>query len=192
MILPIVLYGDPILKKKAEEIAPGYKGLQELITNMFETMYAADGVGFAAPQMGLSISLFVVDSSPFVDDYPEAKDFKRIFINPEIISEEGEEWRFNEGCLSFPALREDVIRKPIIQIRYLDENFMPHEDTFDGINARIIQHEYDHLKGIVFVDRITYLKKTLIKKKLTEIINGNVNPTYKVKAYVKKKIIRKK
>jgi len=187
MILPIVLYGDPILKKKAEEINSRYQGLQELIDNMFETMYAADGVGFAAPQLGLSVALFVVDSSPFADDYPEAKDFKKVFINPEILSEEGEEWRFNEGCLSFPALREDVVRKPNILIRYLDENFVAHEDKFDGINARVIQHEYDHLKGIVFVDRITYLKKTLIKKKLIEIINGNVNPSYKVKAYVKKK-----
>ena len=152
MILPIILYGDPILKKKAEEIAPSYEGLQELVNNMFETMYAADGVGFAAPQMGLSIALFVVDSSPFVDDYPEAKDFKKIFINPEILAEEGEEWRFNEGCLSFPALREDVMRKPIIHIRYQDENFVQHEDKYDGINARIIQHEYDHLKGKLIID----------------------------------------
>ena len=187
MILPIVLYGDPILKKKAEEITKGYQGLQDLVNNMFETMYAADGVGFAAPQLGLSIALFVVDASPFADDYPDAKDFKKVFINPEIITESGVEWRFNEGCLSFPALREDVIRKPNIHIRYLDENFVEHNDKFEGISARVIQHEYDHLKGIVFIDRITYLKKTLIKKKLIEIINGNVNPSYKVKAYVKKK-----
>ena len=187
MILPIVLYGDPILKKKAEDITSASEELQTLIDNMFETMYAADGVGLAAPQVGSSINLFVIDTDPFAEDFPEGKDFKQVFINPEIISEEGDEWRFNEGCLSFPALREDVMRKPVVKIRYQNEKFVEHERTYDGIVARVIQHEYDHLKGIVFVDKITYLKKTLIKKRLIEIINGNVNATYKVKAYVKKK-----
>jgi len=187
MILPIVLFGDPILKKKAENVIPSHEGLKELIDNMFETMYAADGVGLAAPQVGQSISLFVIDTDPFADDFPEGKGFKQVFINPEIIAEEGKEWRFNEGCLSFPALREDVMRKPRVRIRFQDENFIEHEDTYDGIVARVIQHENDHLRGVVFVDRITYLKKTLINKKLIEISNGNVNATYKVKAFVKKK-----
>ena len=187
MILPIVLYGDPILKKKAEKLSSDYEGLQILIDNMYETMYAAEGVGLAAPQVGASINLFVVDASPFAEDYIDAVNFKKVFINPEILSEEGEEWRFNEGCLSFPALRQDVMRKPNILIRYQDEKFVEHEESFKGIAARIIQHEYDHLKGIVFVDRITYLKKTLIKKKLQDIIDGNVDPSYKVKAYVLRK-----
>jgi len=187
MIVPIVLYGDPILKKKAGAIEPGHEGLKDIIANMFETMYAADGVGLAGPQVGEPLALFVIDSSPFADDYPEAKDFKKVFINPEIISEEGEPWLFNEGCLSFPALREDVLRKPLVKIKYQDEDFTWHEDTFDGINARVIQHEYDHLKGVVFVDRISFLKKTMVKKKLQAISEGNVKATYKVKAYIPKR-----
>ena len=187
MILPIVLYGDPILKKKSAVIEPEHEGLKELIDNMFETMYSADGVGLAAPQVGEALALFVVDSSPFADEYPEAKNFKKVFINPEIISEEGEPWLFNEGCLSFPALREDVLRIPIVKIKYQDENFKWYEDTFDGINARVIQHEYDHLKGVVFVDRISFLKKTMVKKKLQAISEGNVKASYKVKVYIPKK-----
>lgn len=187
MILPIVLYGDPVLKKKTELVKADHPGLNELVENMFETMHLADGVGLAGPQVGFSLALFVIDASPFADDYPEAKDFKRVFINPEILSEEGEEWLFNEGCLSFPALREDVMRKPVVYLRYQDEQFNKHEEKFDGIIARIIQHEYDHLKGVVFVDRISYLKKTLIKNKLVEIIKGNVKASYKFKVYVKKK-----
>jgi len=186
MILPIVLYGDPVLKKQTALVPEDYKDLKALIDNMFETMYSADGVGLAAPQVGLSLSLFVVDASPFEDEYPDAKDFKRTFINPEIIKEEGEEWLFNEGCLSFPALREDVIRKPIITLRYQDENFITHEQQFEGIVARIIQHEYDHLQGTVFVDKISFLKKTLIKNKLLDITKGHVKANYKVKVYTKK------
>jgi len=187
MIVPIVLYGDPVLKKKTEKVNKDTPALKELIENMFETMYAADGVGLAAPQVGLSLSLFIVDSSPFADEYPEAKDFKKVFINPEIVSEEGDEWLFNEGCLSFPALREDVWRKPRVKLKYQDENFNTFEELFDGINARVIQHEYDHLNGVVFVDRISYLKKTLHKKKLLSIIDGDVKTTYKVKPYKHKK-----
>lgn len=187
MVLPIILYGDPVLKKKTEEILPGHVGLNEFVTNMFETMYEADGVGLAAPQVGISLALFVVDAAPFADDYPESANFKKVFINPQIISEEGEEWLFNEGCLSFPALREDVLRKPVVTIKYQDENFNTFEETYTGLNARIIQHEYDHLNGVVFVDRISYLKKTLIKNKLADISKGQVKASYKVKAYTKRK-----
>jgi len=187
MILPIVLYGNPVLKKATEEVLENHNNLKELIDNMFETMYAADGVGLAAPQIGLSLALFIIDASAFEDEYPEAKDFKKVFINPEIISEDGEEWLFNEGCLSFPSLREDVLRKPTIKIKFQDENFKWHEKTYDGIIARIIQHEYDHLNGVVFVDRISYLKKTLVKKKLKDIVDGNVNTSYKVKVIKKRK-----
>ncbi|MDD3876411.1 MAG: peptide deformylase [Bacteroidales bacterium] len=181
MILPIVLFGDPILKKRVEDVSPEQKDLKEFIENMYETMYAADGVGLAAPQVGKSINLFIMDASTFADEYPDAKDFKKVFINPEMIEESGEEWLFNEGCLSFPHLREEVLRKPKIIINYLDENFVEHEETYEGIIARIIQHEYDHLRGIVFVDRLTFLKKQLIKNKLINISKGNVNAPYKVK-----------
>ncbi len=181
MILPIVGYGNPILKKKAGEIDSTYPGLQEFIDNMWETMYNASGVGLAAPQVGKSIRLFIIDASPFEDEEEELKDFKKVFINPEILEESGEEWIFNEGCLSFPDLREDVLRKPKIKIRYEDENFETHEEEYEGIAARIIQHEYDHVEGVVLVDRISPLKRRLIRKKLQGIIKGNVNPAYKMK-----------
>ena len=181
MILPIVGYGNPVLKKKAGEIDQSYPNLKELIDDMWETMYNASGVGLAAPQVGKSIRLFMIDASPFEDEEPDLKAFKKIFINAQILEETGEEWLFNEGCLSFPDLREDVMRKPKIRISYQDENFETREEEFEGIAARIIQHEYDHIDGVVFVDRISPLKRRLIKNKLTNIIKGTVNPAYKMK-----------
>jgi peptide deformylase len=188
MILPIISYGDPILKKKAQEIGKSYPNLKELIDNMFETMYAAPGVGLAAPQIGLSIRLITIDATGYSDeDNPQLDGFKRAFINAQIIEEEGEEWLFNEGCLSFPTLREDILRKPKIHIQYYDENFEYHDEWFDGILARIIQHEYDHTEGIVFIDRLSSLKKQLIKGKLNDIMTGNVEVNYKMKFAKKKK-----
>jgi peptide deformylase len=188
MILPIIAYGDPILKKKTLEIGKNYPNLKELIENMFETMYAAPGVGLAAPQVGLSIRLFVVDAAGYADEeHPELNDIKKVFINAHIIEEEGEEWLFNEGCLSFPKLREDVLRKPKFRIQYVDENFVGHDEWYEGIAARIIQHEYDHTDGILFIDRLSSLKKQLIKGKLNDIITGNVEVSYKIKFAKKKK-----
>jgi peptide deformylase len=188
MILPIISYGDPILKKKTQEIGKSYPNLKELIDNMFETMYAAPGVGLAAPQIGLSVRLFIIDATGYSDeDNAELNGFKRIFINAHITEEEGEEWLFNEGCLSFPTLREDVMRKPKIHIKYVDENFEEKDEWFDGIAARIIQHEYDHTDGIVFIDRLSNLRKQLIKGKLNDIMTGNVEVAYKIKFAKKKK-----
>ena len=187
MILPIVAYGDPVLKTKARSIEKGHPSLNDLIQNMWETMYNASGVGLAAPQIGQSIRLFLVDASPFADEYPDLMDFKRVFINPVITEEWGDPWQFNEGCLSFPELREDISRKPNIRINYLDEHFQTHESEFSGVAARIIQHEYDHIEGIVMVDRISPLKKTLIRKKLINITKGLVKHEYLMKFPVRKR-----
>ena len=173
MVLPVVAYGHPVLKKVAKEIDPSFPGLKEFMADMFETMYQSDGVGLAAPQVNQSIRFFVVDSSPFADKYPEAKDFKKVFINAKIYKFEGEEIAFNEGCLSFPGLREDIIRKSVIHIRYFDENFQPHDEVIDGINSRVVQHEYDHIEGIVFVDRMSSLRRMVIKGRLNDISKGN-------------------
>ncbi|MFI5149734.1 MAG: peptide deformylase [Bacteroidia bacterium] len=190
MILPIVAYGDPVLKKMGEEIDRDYPGLQELIGNMFETMYNAKGVGLAAPQVGKAIRLFVVDAIPFADDEDEEMDekeieflrkFKKVFINARILNEDGEDWKFNEGCLSIPKIREDVMRPPHIELAYLDEDFKEHVETFTGMAARIIQHEYDHIDGMLFTDRISPLRKRLIKGKLTDISNGKVKTDYKMR-----------
>lgn len=182
MILPIVAYGDPILKKKGSEIGKSYPHLKELIENMFETMYAAPGVGLAASQVGFAIRLFVMDATGYsTDENPELEGFKKVFINPQIIEEDGEEWLFNEGCLSFPTLREDVYRKPNIRIQYYDENWEYHDEKYDGVKARIIQHEYDHVDGIVFVDRLSPLKKRLLKGKLYDISTDKVDHSYKMK-----------
>ncbi len=180
MILPVVAYGHPVLKKKAHEIAPDYPGLKEFITDLWETMYQADGVGLAAPQVNRPLRMFVVDASAFVKDHPEADGFKKLFINAEIYQEEGEEWTFNEGCLSFPGMREDISRKHIIRIRWCDEEFQPQDQIFDGILARIIQHEYDHIEGILMVDRINSLKRVLLKRRLNDISIGNVETSYKM------------
>lgn len=188
MILPIVAYGDAVLKKEAEEIDENYEGLQELINNMFETMYNANGVGLAAPQIGKSIRLFVVDASPFAEGEEEVdsktegtKGFKKVFINPIIEEEAGEEWPFEEGCLSIPTIREDVYRQEEIIISYYDENFEFHEDKLKGYAARVVQHEYDHIEGVLFTDHLSALKKRLLTKKLSNISKGNITINYRMK-----------
>ena len=180
MILPIVAYGHPTLRKVAVDIEPDHPGLKELIDNMFETMYSSEGVGLAAPQVNQSVRLFIIDASHYADEQPELEGLKKVFINAHIIEEEGEEWVFNEGCLSIPDVREDVSRKPKIRMQYVDENFEPHDEVFEGIAARIIQHEYDHLEGILFVDKINSLRKILLKRKLNDISTGNIDVSYKM------------
>lgn len=186
MILPIVAYGDPVLKKVAKNIESDYKGLSDLIDNMFETMYSASGVGLAAPQIGKSIRLFIVDASPFGEDEedPEAqkvKDFKEVFINAQIIERTGEEWPFQEGCLSIPNIREDVNREYSIKIKYYNRDWELQQKVFDGYAARIIQHEYDHIDGILFTDLLNPLKKRMLKRKLQDISKGIVDVNYKMK-----------
>jgi len=185
MILPVIAYGDPVLKRKADNIDKNYPELNKLIDNMFETMYNSHGVGLAAPQIGKSIRLFIVDASPFEEDDAELKDFVQVFINPVIIEENGKEWEFNEGCLSIPTIREDVKRKERIVIQYQDENFESWEEEFTGIAARIIQHEYDHIEGKLFVEKLSPIRKRLLKNRLNEIAKGNVEVNYKMKFYVK-------
>ncbi len=193
MILPIIGYGDPVLRKVGEEVSKDYPNLKEVIANMYETMYNAHGVGLAAPQVGLAIRIFIVDCEPFSDsddlskeEAAQLKTFKKTFINPKILKEEGEEWGFNEGCLSIPDVREDVFRHEQITIEYYDENFNKHTDVYDGLIARVIQHEYDHIEGILFTDRISSLKKRLISKKLQNIMEGKARPDYKMKFAAKK------
>lgn len=197
MILPIVAYGDAVLKKKAADITKDYPELKQVIENMFDTMHNAKGVGLAAPQVGLSIRLFVVDTSPYADDKDEdeededdskedLKHFKKVFINAKIIEETGDKWKFNEGCLSIPSIREDVERKPSLRIQYLDENFSPRDEMYDGVRARVIQHEYDHIEGILFVDRINPLRRSLLKRKLSDVSKGMVEVSYKMKYPIKK------
>ncbi|WP_435138162.1 peptide deformylase [Formosa sp. A9] len=188
MILPIVAYGDPVLKKEGTDIDKDYPKLNELIDNMFETMYNAYGVGLAAPQIGLPIRLFVIDTTPFSEDEDLTKDeqaalvdFKKVFINATIIKEEGAEWAFNEGCLSIPDVREDVFRKPEITIEYQDENFETHVETYSGLIARVIQHEYDHIDGILFTEKLSTLKKRLIKGRLDNISKGKIKVDYKMR-----------
>jgi len=188
MILPIVAYGDPVLRKETEEITKDYPNLDSVLENMFETMYEARGIGLAAPQVNLPIRLFIVDASPFGDDedlteeeQKFASTFKRVFMNARILEESGDEWAFNEGCLSIPDVREDVFRQPEIVMEYQDENFKKHKETFSGIVARIIQHEYDHIEGILFTDKLSPLKKRLIKSKLANISKGNVSVDYRMK-----------
>ncbi len=180
MLLPIVAYGHPTLKKVAGEIGPDYPGLDELISNMFETMYSSQGVGLAAPQVNKSIRLFIVDATPYLDDFPETVELKKVFINPYILEETGEEWSFNEGCLSVPSIREDIIRKPKITIEYQDRDFNFIEESYDGVMGRIIQHEYDHIEGTIFVDRVSPLRKILLKRKLHDISSGNIDVDYKM------------
>lgn len=181
MILPIVGYGDPILKKKAAEIDNNFPGLQQLIANMFDTMSNASGVGLAAPQVGISARLFVVDASAFKDEDKLLENFKKVFINAQLVDEEGKEWSFNEGCLSIPGIREDIFRYPVIRLKYLDEKFNSMEETFAGMAARIIQHEYDHIEGKLFIDRLSAFKKRLLKGKLADIAKGEVSVDYKMK-----------
>jgi peptide deformylase len=195
MILPVVAYGDPVLKKEAEEITKDYPDLQKLIADMFETMYEAAGVGLAAPQIGRSIRLFVVDGSPFAEEEDEEEDpravgiedFKQVFINPIIEEEFGEEWCFKEGCLSIPKVREEVYRKEKVRITYYDENWNFKDEIFDGYAARIIQHEYDHIEGVLFTDHLSAIKKKLISKKLQNISKGEVSVDYRMKFPAAKK-----
>jgi len=180
MVLPIVAYGHPNLRKVSEEIDEDYEGLNELIENMFETMYYSEGVGLAAPQVNKNIRLFIVDASPFEKDNPELRDFRKVFINPIITEETGTEWEFAEGCLSIPDIREEVIRKPRVRIEYYDRDFNFHDETYEGMAARIIQHEYDHLEGVLFVDHISNLRKMLLKRRLNDISTGNIDVDYKM------------
>ncbi|MBV7268525.1 peptide deformylase [Winogradskyella luteola] len=188
MTLPIVAYGDAVLRKKAKEIDKDYPKLDELIENMYETMYGAYGVGLAAPQIGLPIRLFLVDTEPFSEDEDlsekdrvQMKNFKKTFINAKILEEEGDEWAFNEGCLSIPNVREDVFRQPKIKIQYQDENFDTYVEEYDGLIARVIQHEYDHIEGILFTDKLSSFKKRLIKGKLANISKGKIKIDYKMR-----------
>ena len=193
MILPLIGYGDPVLRKVCEDISSTHHDLNKTIEDMYETMYNAYGVGLAAPQVGSTLRLFIVDTTPFSDDedlekteQETLKGFKRTFINAKIIKEEGEEWGFNEGCLSIPEVREDVYRKEKITIEYCDSDFVVKTEVFDGLIARVIQHEYDHIEGILFTDHISTLKKKLIKKKLQNIMEGKARPEYKMKFVTKK------
>jgi peptide deformylase len=188
MILPITAYGDPVLRKVAQAIAPDYPNLNELIANMYATMYAAHGVGLAAPQVGLDIRLFVIDSSPMFEDddgNPPPADseqgIKRVFINAQILQSAGKPWAYTEGCLSIPFIREDVKRPSDIEIRYYDEEFNLRQETFTGLTARVILHEYDHIEGKLFIDYLSPLKKRLIQRKLDRITKGEVEVKYKMR-----------
>lgn len=188
MILPIYGYGEPVLRKVGEEITSEYPNLKETISNMYDTMYNAHGVGLAAPQVGLAVRLFIVDTNPFSDsdditeeEAQKLKGFKRTFINPKIVKEEGELWAFNEGCLSIPDVREDVYRREKITIEYIDENFNKKCEEYDGLIARVIQHEYDHIEGVLFTDHLSFLKKKMVGKKLNNIMTGKARPDYKMK-----------
>lgn len=193
MILPIVAYGDTVLRKKAKSIKQDYPELDKLIENMYETMYGASGVGLAAPQIGRPIRIFIVDTKPFAEDDELTKEeqdllsgFKKTFINAEIIEEEGDEWPFSEGCLSIPGINEDVFRQPKVTIKYQDEDFKEYTETYEGLVARVIQHEYDHIEGILFTDKLSSLKKRLIKGKLNNISKGNVDADYRMRFPAKK------
>lgn len=188
MILPIVAYGDPVLRKVGKEITKDYPNLEKLIADMRETMYNAQGVGLAAPQIGKDIRLFLIDASPFADDddltaqeREVLEKFNHVFINAKIIKEEGEEWSFNEGCLSIPNVREDVSRQEKITVEYQDENFDTHTKILSGLAARVFQHEYDHIDGVLFTDKLSTLKKRLIKKKLENISKGKINAGYRMR-----------
>lgn len=193
MIIPIFGYGEPVLRQVGEEISADYPNLSAIITNMYDTMYNAYGVGLAAPQVGFAIRLFIIDTTPFSDsdnltkeEQDQLKNFKQTFINAKMLTEDGDEWSFNEGCLSIPDVREDVYRNERITIEYYDEDFNKKSEVFDGLIARVIQHEYDHIEGVLFTDKISMLKKTLIKKKLQNIMDGKAFPDYRMKFANKK------
>lgn len=202
MVLPIVVYGDPVLRKVCVDIDKDYEGLEKLIKDMFETMYKASGVGIAAPQVGKPIRLFVIDTEPFSepdedddeDDEeftPEQKkelqSFKKVFINARILNEEGDEWKFREGCLSIPTIREDVSRPSDIEIEYYDEKFKKHTEKYNGVIARVIQHEYDHIEGKLFTDKVSPFKRKMLAGKLNDIASGKTGADYKIKVYRPKK-----
>lgn len=187
MILPIVAYGSPVLRKVAGDISQDYPGLQQLIADMWETMYYSNGVGLAAPQVNRDIRLFVIDTEQIFENledederYPDAPGQKKVFINPHIVELEGEDWPYNEGCLSIPKIREDVMRPETVVMEYLDENFQPHTATFNGITARVIQHEYDHLEGKLFIDYLKPFRRKLLQGKLSDISKGKVKVDYKM------------
>ncbi|MCX6223503.1 MAG: peptide deformylase [Bacteroidia bacterium] len=188
MILPVYAFGSPVLRKIAVDIAPEYAGLSELVENMFETMKAADGVGLAAPQVGLPIRLFVMDARIYAEHEPSLADFRKVFINAHIVEKGGEEELIEEGCLSIPNIHEDILRRGKIRISYVDESFSPFEEWYEGMAARIIQHEYDHLDGIMFPDLVNPLKKTLLRSKLRDISKGKVAVKYKMIFPLKNKI----
>ena len=188
MVLPIIAYGDPVLRKIGDSIDKDYPNLDKLISNMQETMKNAKGVGLAAPQIGKAIRLFLVDTSPFAEDdeldekeRAFLKDYKKVFINAKILKEEGKKWPFSEGCLSIPNINEDVVREETVTIEYVDENFKKHTETVRGLAARVIQHEYDHIEGILFTDKLSSLKKRLLKNKLEKISKGKVEVEYRMK-----------
>lgn len=188
MVLPIVAYGNPVLRKVGQEITPDYPNLKKLIDDMWETMYNSKGVGLAAPQINRDIRLFIMDSIQIIegleedekDDYPGDNGYKGVFINAKIIEEDGEDWPYNEGCLSIPKIREDILRKESVTIHFFDESFTPHTQTFDGITARVILHEYDHIDGKLFIDYLKPLKKSLLKRKLDDISKGKVSVDYRM------------
>lgn len=190
MILPIVAYGHPVLRKVAQDIDATYPGLQTLIADMWETMYASNGVGLAAPQINRDIRLFVVDSAQIFANmyeeekaethYPDIPGVKQVFINAHIVEEHGDDWAYNEGCLSIPKIREDIYRAEEVTLRYVDENFQPHTRTFNGITARVILHEYDHIEGKLFIDHVSPLKRKLLKRKLDDITRGAIKVDYKM------------
>ncbi len=181
MILPIYAYGQPVLKKVAKDITPDYEGLSELVGNMWETMENANGVGLAAPQIGRDIRLFVVDSSPMLEDHEKHLGIKKVFINAQILEETGKDCSYSEGCLSIPDISGDVERPETITIRWQDENFTAYTETFTGMNARVIQHEYDHIEGILFIEMLKPLKRKMIKRKLEKIKKGEISPSYRMK-----------
>ena len=181
MILPIYVYGSSVLKKEAVPVTKDYPALQQLIADMWDTLYYAEGVGLAAPQVGHAIRLLIIDGAPFKDDDAETGAFKRVMINPEIIEFGAETWSFNEGCLSIPGVREDVIRPKRVHVRYLDENFEPHEEWLEGVSGRIMQHEYDHVEGILFTDHLAPIRRKIITGRLQNIARGKVSADYKTK-----------
>mgnify|MGYP003439654282 FL=1 len=181
MILPVFAFGQPVLKKRATDINKDYEGLESLISNMWETMYAAHGVGIAAPQIGVSVRLFIIDSIQIMEEEKKGEGIKKVFINAQIIEETGELWSYEEGCLSIPNIRGDVERQQKVRIQYLDENFEKHDEIYEGINARVIQHEYDHIEGVLFVEKLKPLKKKLIQRKLNDIKTGKATADYKIK-----------
>lgn len=188
MVLPIVAYGHPVLRKMCEDITPEYPELKKLIADMWETMYHSNGVGIAAPQVNKAIRLFVIDTEQIVEGfdeedkkkYPNEEPVKQVFINAHVVEETGEKWAYNEGCLSIPKIREDIQRQEKVKLRYMDENFIEYEKEFHGITARVIQHEYDHIDGKLFIDYLPSLKKRLMKKKLDDISSGRVRVDYKM------------
>ncbi|MDR2814006.1 MAG: peptide deformylase [Prevotellaceae bacterium] len=182
MLLPIYLYGSSALRRQAEDITPNYPRLAPLLSDFWETLYHADGVGLAAPQVGLNIRLFVVDTDCLSEKYPDGKEFKKAFINAHIVEEEGEEWTYEEGCLSIPKIHENVKRLSRVHLRYCDENFVEHDEWFDGIRARVIQHEHDHLEGQLFVDKLPPIRKQLLKSKLIKVSKGEVSTDYRTKS----------